>query len=145
MDFPRNLSSEEIERQFVKTFVISTLQDRANYELASEKKRDRFFSRLAHSYILVLKQKLMTEIPRLRAEQEISEIMRMLKIRGAGTHCYIMSSIRGLDREIVPIEDGICRCAHCCMEAIVICSDKLAFFTAERVSASPPRFILKAN
>jgi hypothetical protein len=143
MDFPRNLSSEEIERQFVKTFVISTIQDRANYELTSEKKRDRFFSRLAHSHPLVLKQKLMIKIPRLRAEQEISEIMRMLKTRGAGTHCYIMSGIKGLDGERLPIEEGICRCAHCGMEAILICSDKLAFFTAERVSASPPRFILQ--
>jgi len=144
MDFPKNKSSEEIEQQFVKTFVISRLQDRAIYELASERKRERFFSRLAHSHLLVLKQKLMTMIPRLRAEQEFDEIMRMLKILGAGTYCYIMSDIQGLDRQILHIEEGIYRCTHCCMVAIMVCSDKLAFLQTERVSASPPRFILKA-
>jgi len=140
-----HLSFEDIERQFVKNFVISTRQDRANYELTSESKRGRFFSRLAHSYSSIFKVELMTKIPRLRAEQQFSEIMFMLKTHGAKTHCYIMSYAREFDRKVLPVEEGIYQCVNGSLEAILICSDKLAFFQAERVSGSPPRFLLKAN
>jgi len=139
-----NLPDVDIERQFVKTFVIQRLQDRSLFELTSERKRERFFSRLAHSQELVLKQKFVITVPHLRAEQEKSEITRMLKTRGAGTYCYKITDSGELSGERCCIEEGIDRCVFSRM-TILICTDTLAFLQTERTSGSPPRFILKAK
>lgn len=140
-----NLPDVDIERQFVKTFVIQRLQDRSLFKLTSERKRGRFFSRLAHSQALVLKQKFVTKVPHLRAEQEKSEIMRLLKIRGAGTHCYRITDSSGeRSGERCYVEEGIDQCVFS-LVTILICTDTLAFLQTERTSGSPPRFILKAQ
>lgn len=139
-----NLPDVDIERQFVKNFVIQRLQDRSLFELTSERKRDRFFSRLGYSQELVLKQKFVTKVPHLRAEQEKSEIMQMLKTRGAGTHCYRITDSGEMSGERCHIEEGIDRCVFSRL-TILICTDTLAFLQTERTSGSPPRFILKAK
>lgn len=86
----------------------------------------------------------MTKVPHLRAEQEKSEIMRMLKTRGAGTHCYKITYSRKSDGERCYIEEGIDQCVLS-LVTILICTDTLAFLQTERTSGSPPRFILKAK
>ena len=137
-----NLSTNEIEQQFVKTFVISQIRNRVIYELTSSKKRRSFFSRLSYKPILLLKAEFMIKVPQLRVEQEISEITSMLIARGAKNKCYVMSYIQEIDRTIFPLKEGVQACVNCSMETVLVCNEKLAFFQSEQVLGSPPRFLL---
>jgi hypothetical protein len=140
----QNSEPNDIEEQFLKTFVLPNFYDRARYEIFSKntKKREKFFSRLSQTSTSILKKDCIVEIPHLVAELEFSTIRSMLISYGATDISYIMSNIRGMIQEILPLNEGLERCLNHSMAVVLICTENLALVQLERLSGSPYRFLL---
>jgi hypothetical protein len=132
---------KEIETTIVKTFFKQKVRDRLLFELFSPKKRKDALSRLSHNYSQVLREEYMVEIPLPNSNYEM--ITELLKQRGAGTICYVMSWNDELDGKEMLLSEALRQEVGSGMPSLISCiADKLVFFEAEQVQGPPPRYIL---
>lgn len=113
-------------------------QERALFELRSNKKRREFFSRLYHRYADVLVTESMAPL----AQSPPTEIVRLLRAHGAAECAYLMSYHEELDRRQLSLEEGVALWSESTMPTIVICEDELALFKGE-LDDAPPQFLIK--
>ena len=130
-----------IEEEFVRAFVIKERRERTLFELASKKKRGNFFSKLCHNFDEILDERFMVGV-----QVSVSdEALTLLKSYGAPSGCYVMS-YGDPDGQNLLLCDALHEAVGMGMPSIVICiSGRLAYFEAEQVYGSPPRFLLKRD
>jgi hypothetical protein len=135
------LPADEVERLFVETFFVKDRQDRALYLLASKKKRRDFFGPLRGEDPR-LKAECVHDLPTYEPNKALGVILTAVRARGAERVGYLMSHFSEIDRQFVPLEDGLSICLNSPMGVVLVCSSKVAFIQGERMAASPPRSIL---
>ncbi|MGG0722330.1 hypothetical protein [Bacillus mycoides] len=135
---------KQYEEGFVRNFFSKRLQDRILFELSSPKKRRDALWRLCHTYNNILNERYMEMI-----KQPISspdQILQLLKKHGAGDRCYVMSLNMDIDGKHLHLAAALEETVFYGLASIISCTPyKLAYFQAEQVQGSPPRFILKRD
>lgn len=135
---------KEREQIIVKTFFVKRIQDRVLYELQSSKKRRDAIWRLSHTYLDILNEKYLTEIPKPNSDP--TQIVKLLKKQGAGDLCYSISLNDEIDAKYLHLETALEHAVGYGLPSIISCMpDKLAYFEAEQVVGPYPRFILKKD
>lgn len=133
---------KEQEKRIVKRFFSKRIQDRVIFELSSEKRRVEALNRLCHNYEKTLIPEYMIEIPTPNSDYQ--EIATLLKKQGATNECYVISWNEEIDGKKLPLNEALKKVVGYGMPSIVSCIEgKLAYFEAEQVVGSPPRFLLK--
>ena len=135
------LPADEVERLFVETFFVKDRQDRALYLLASKKKRRDFFGPLGGAD-LRLRAECIHDLPPCEPSKALGVILAAVRARGAEKVGYLMSYFVEIDRQFVPLEDGLSICLNSPMGGVFVCGAKVGFIQGERMAASPPRSIL---
>ncbi len=107
----------------------------------SKKKRRDFFSGLWNSDAR-LKKDFIFEFTLSRPENEKKEVLSKLFSYGAEDVCYLLSYITEIDRQFVPLIDGIDICLDSTMGTILICGKNLALVHCERMEGNASLFIL---
>lgn len=131
--------NKEIEEIIVKTFFVKSIQQRVLFELSSPQKRYDAFGR-RNDFI---RTESMFEIPKPNSDPE--EIEKLLKKRGAGNMCYVMTSAESdIDGEEIPLKKALEDLIWSGMPFIISCiPNKLAYYQGEQAYGSPQRYILK--
>jgi hypothetical protein len=121
--FPMN--SEEA---LLKAFVNPSQADRYLEFLANPKKRMKLLKRLAH--FKALNPKFMATIP--PNQQSASAIMGLLKAKGAGPKCWVISENLRLDGQEMDLETALKETIGYQMGTLISCIPaKLAYFEDE--------------
>jgi hypothetical protein len=138
------MMDKEQEIRIVRRFFAKRIQDRVIFELSSEKKRLEALSRLCHDYEKTLIPEYMIEIP--TSNSDYQEILSLLKKQGCTNECYVISWNEEIDGRKLPLDKALKIVVGYGMPSIVSCTEgALAYFEAEQVIGSPPRFLLKRN
>lgn len=133
---------KEMEELIVKSFFEKNVQDRVLHELFSPKKRDHALNRLCHEYQRMLKSKYMIEI--LPPNSDPQDIYELLIKNGAKKKCYSLSYNENIDGKKLPLLEALEHAVGFGFPSIISCiPGELAYFEAEQVYGSPPRYILK--
>ncbi|WP_141434499.1 hypothetical protein [Bacillus sp. 03113] len=131
----------ELEELIVKAFFTKRIQQRVLFELFSEKRRMDAMNRLNHNYSTTLRKEFMIEISKPNSDSE--EIEKLLKKQGASENCYAMSWNDKIDGKHISLSSALEVAVGEGFPSIISCiPGKLAYFEAEQVYGSPPRFIL---
>lgn len=129
-----------IEEAFVNTFVQKSRRERALFELGSESKRGRFLNRLCHDFSGVFESRYLQPI---LEPEDSSALLKLLRKSGAGGTCHVISCKDGVDGKQISLEEAIKATMGFGLPSILICApDSLAYFEAEQVKGSPPRYLL---
>lgn len=84
----------------------------------------------------------MIKIPTPNSDYQ--EMASLLKKQGATDECYVISWNEEIDGKKLPLNEALKKVVGYGMPSIVSCIEgKLAYFEAEQVAGSPPRFLLK--
>jgi len=135
---------KQLEEIIVKSFFNKRLRDRVLFELTSVKKRKHAIGRLCHSYMDVLDDKYMMEIP--KPNSNFNEIVGLLKKYGSGDACYVISYYEDIEGKYLPLSYALEKAVGLGMPSIISCiPNKLAYLECEQVYGSPPRYILKKD
>jgi hypothetical protein len=72
------------------------------------------------------------------------DILSYLRLKHAPEMCYVISTIKDIDGQFIPLTDALKRAVGFGLPSIVICiPGKLAYFEAEQVVGLPPRYLLE--
>jgi hypothetical protein len=130
------------ELLFIQSFVARERRERAQFELLSRKKRGAFLSRLCHTYDSILDMRYLKPIPMPNSDHE--NILNYLKHKHAPETCYVISTIKDIDGQYIPLTDALKRAVGFGLPSILICiPGKLGYFEAEQGISSPPRYYLE--
>ena len=116
------------EEALVKAFIPSHRQERFLEIIAKPKKRAKLLSQLYH--FDDLDPKFMVAIP--PNQHRPSALVRILKAKGAGPKCYVMSTISELDGQEVDLETALERIVGSQEGALISCvPGRLGYFEDE--------------
>ena len=123
------------EEALVKAFIPSHRQERFLEIIAKPKKRARLLSQFYH--FDDLHPRWMVAIP--PNQHHPSELVKILKAKGAGSKCYVMSTISELDGQEVDLETALEKIVGSQEGALISCvPGRLGYFEDE-----DGRFILE--
>jgi hypothetical protein len=88
------------EEALVRAFIPAQRQERFLEIIAKPKKRAKLLAELAH--FKALNPQFMVAIP--SNQQNTCDLAKLLRAKGAGNQCYVMSENRDLDRREVDLE-----------------------------------------
>lgn len=112
----------------IRSFVVKAKRDRYISSLSSPRKRTEFVRKLAHFKDLDPKYKVLIPPPK-RSPAGVADILRS---KGAGSHCWVMSENPEIDGQELPILEALKRTIGYGMGTILSCSPgRLAFFESE--------------
>ena len=130
------------EHRFIQSFVQRERQERAWFELSSPRRRGRFLGRLCHSYANILDMRYARPLPDMW--QSPDRATAYLIQQKAPTHCYVVSSIDGIDGTEMSLHDALNHIYGYGLPSILICiDDRLAYFQAEQEVGKTPRYWLE--
>jgi hypothetical protein len=116
------------EEAFVKAFIPNQRQERFLGIIASRKKRAKLLTELAH--FNALNPKFMVEIP--SNQRRGSALVELLKAKGAGPTCYVMSENTKLDGREMELEAALKETVGYQMGTLISCvPGRLAYFEDE--------------
>jgi hypothetical protein len=132
-------SQAEHEQATIKAFVVRGRQERFSSFLANPKNREKFTKELAHfrwfdeRFATVVPWKVDPSLKLWdRHVQGIDNICRLLRSRGAGKTCWVISEDSKLDGQELPLESAIESVKGRGMGTILSCvPGKLAYFEGE--------------
>jgi len=130
-----------IEKTIISAFIVKRKQERALFELASSKKRDRFMWRL--SDVTMFKEACMFEIEEPIPSHDI--VYNLLKSKGAPSDCYCMkikSNDLDFDGNVISLEKAISSLIGYGPFLISCLHGKLAYLECEQSYGAPSRYIL---
>lgn len=134
--------NKEMERLIVKSFFEKSVQERVLHELFASKKRDHALNRLCHEYQRMLKGKYMIEIAPPNSDPQA--IYELLLKNGAEKECYSLSYNEKIDGKQLPLREALQHAVGYGFPTIISCiPGELAYFEAERIYGSPPRYMLQ--
>jgi hypothetical protein len=129
---------EDIEAEFVKTFIQKRLQERIIWELASEKKRRHAILRFSHYTDEIVKHQYI-----LKKSNKLN-IIQLLHELTAEASCYVIAADKHeLDGQQMTLDTAVQRCFDG-WPAIMIISKKLAVIETEAVFGTADKYILRA-
>jgi hypothetical protein len=129
----------EHEQAAIKAFVVRGRQERFSLFLASPKSRQKFTRELAHfrwfdqRFAIAVPWKVDPSLKLWdRHLQGIENVCRLLRSKGAGQTCWIISEDSKLDGQEMRLESALERVVGSDMGTILSCiPGKLAYFTGE--------------
>lgn len=131
----------QTEEVFVTTFIQKRRRERAIFELESESRRGGFLNRLCHNFFDVFDERYLQPI--VESGLGGAELLKMLKKKGAGKTCHVISCNEAIDGKQIPIDEAIEAAMGFGLPSILICKpDSLAYFEAEQEQGAPPRYLL---
>ena len=117
------------EGAFVHAFVVPEKRDRCLSILASPRRRTKVLGELYHSLSTVAART--TRIENRDHSPEFVE--RLLKRKGAGATCYLISPEKDLDQQEMPLREALDRLILSDGVAVACCvPGRLAYYKAER-------------
>lgn len=121
----RNVEAEEA---FVKAFILLDKRERYLQMLGSPRKRGKILNSLYHTLDCV--PALTTAIPS-REHSEV-RVIALLRAKGAGAACYLISPELDLDQQEMPLQEAVARMIVQDRTAIACClPGRLAYYKAE--------------
>jgi hypothetical protein len=124
------------EEAFVKAFIDSDKQSRYLEMLANQKRRNTFLVRFAHHLDYI--PSLAVQIP--PAQQTSEQIYKLLRKRGAGDTCHVISAMSGIDGKDFKLQEALNEVVGFGMGTVVSCvPGALAYYEADAIGE---RFIL---
>ena len=120
--------NQEEENAFVAAFILPAKQDRYRQLLHSAKLRSKMLDRFNHRLDFI--QSLATRVP---TEMNTSEgIENLLRQRGAGDQCYLISDHNDLDGQALPLAEGVTAARRAYFATVVCClPGRLAYYKPE--------------
>jgi hypothetical protein len=116
------------EEELVRAFIPSHRQERFLEIIAKPKKRAEFIAQLYH--FDDLNPKFMVAIP--PNQQNPSSLVKLLKTKGAGSMCYVMSTNSKLDGQEVDLETALEETVGSQEGTLISCvAGKLGYFEDE--------------
>ena len=116
------------EEALVKAFIPAHRQERFLEIIAKPKKRAKLLTELSH--FKALNPKFMIAIP--SNQQNPSDLVKLLRAKGAGTKCYVMSENRDLDGQEVDLETALKETVGAQMGTLISCvPGRLGYFEDE--------------
>ena len=116
------------EEAFVRAFIPNHRQERFLGIIANRKKRAKLLTELAH--FKALNPKFMVEIP--SNQRRGSALVELLKAKGAGSTCYVMSENTKLDGREMELEAALKETVGYQMGTLISCvPGRLAYFEDE--------------
>ena len=134
------VSQDELDRdrvfhevEFVRAFIPSDRRERAIFLLADSKRRRKFTDKLAH--FDGFERKYVTPVTPSVA-RSATEMTSLLRTKGAGEGCWIISERGFLDRRKMQLDDALSEVWGGSFGTIVSCvPGKLAFFRNEEMKS----------
>lgn len=112
----------------VKAFIPAHLQERFLEMIAKPKKRAKLLTQLSH--FKALNPKFMVPIP--PNQQNPSDLVKLLRAKGAGATCYVMSENSELDGREVELETALNETVGRQMGTLISCvPGRLGYFEDE--------------
>ena len=116
------------EAAFVKAFIVPDKRDRYLQILASPNKRSKILGLLYHNLDTISARS--TPIP--NRDHDVDFIEKLLRRKGAGSMCYLISPERELDQQEMPLREAIDTLITQDSVAIACCLlGRLAYYKAE--------------
>jgi len=127
----------EHEELLVRAFVVRPKQERMIELLAKPKRRRDILMTLPHFHDL--DPRFAVRVP--NAQQSSSEILKLLRTRGAPADCYVVSEKIDLDGQTLPLEAALDAVVGRGMGTLLSCiPGRLAYFEGE---AAGKRYVLE--
>jgi hypothetical protein len=116
------------EEALVRAFIPTQRQERFLEIIAKPKKRAKLLTELAH--FKALNPKFMVAIP--SNQRNACELAKLLRAKGAGSKCYVMSENRDLDAREVDLEMALNETVGRQMGTLISCvPGRLGYFEDE--------------
>ena len=116
------------EEGFVETFVSRDRRDRVRGQLRNHKRRRKYLDRLNHTPDL--DDRFLYKVP--PPQQHVSEILALLRKRGAPESCFAISGPDGLDRTELPLEEALSAVVGRGIGTVLSClPGRLAYYEGE--------------
>jgi hypothetical protein len=116
------------EEALVKAFIPAHRQERFLEIIAKPKKRAKLLTELSH--FKALNPKFMVSIP--PNQKNPAALVKLLRAKGAGTKCYVMSENRDLDGREVDLETALKETVGAQMGTLISCvPGRLGYFEDE--------------
>ena len=119
----------EIEKGFVKQYIIKKRQERLIYELGSSKKRINAMSRFCHSSLELIKPNMIYESGDLSCDRILSLLIKF----GKNEKNYIMAYDENIDKKYMNNDEAIRNVIGNGMAAIIINSDIVIIETEQEI------------
>jgi hypothetical protein len=118
----------EHEERLIRAFVVRSKQERLIELLAKPKRRRDILMTLLHFHDL--DPRFAVHVP--SAQQSSSEILKLLRARGAPADCYIVSEKRDLDGQTLALEEALDAVVGRGMGTLLSCiPGRLGYFEGE--------------
>jgi hypothetical protein len=116
------------EEELIRAFIPPHRQERFLEIIAKPKKRAKLLTQLSH--FNALDPRFMVAIP--PNQQNPSSLAKILKAKGAGAKCYVVSENSTLDGKEVELETALEETVGCQMGTLISCvPGKLGYFEDE--------------
>ena len=126
----------EIEERTIRSFVCGPKQDRYLSFIGNQNRREKFLRELYHFHDL--EPSCLVQIP--SGQQNQSNILQLLKARGAGDNCYAISTHGAIDGRTLPISEALSEVIGQGHGTFLSCvPGRLAYFEGE---SAKDRFLL---
>lgn len=121
------------EEQFVRAFIQKQRRERAAFLLSDPKRRRQFTEKLAH--FRWFDERFATRLTPSLAHSA-ADIVSLLRSKGAGPMVWVISEIRDLDGQALPIHEGTTAIYGQLRGSVLLCiPGKLAFFRGEEMKS----------
>jgi hypothetical protein len=122
------VSSVNHEEELIRAFIPRRRQERFLEIIAKPKKRAKLLTQLSH--FKALDPRFMVAIP--PNQQNPASLAKILKAKGAGAKCYVVSENSRLDGKEVELETALEETVGCQMGTLISCiPGKLGYFEDE--------------
>lgn len=119
---------QDWEEAFIRAFIQPERQARYLELLAHPRQRRKILQRFYHN--LDVSPTLAAEIP--GGEHTPEAVQRLLRGKGAGDTCYVLSPQRELDQRELPLSEALARLIQDDGVGVALCiPDRLAYYKAE--------------
>jgi len=127
-----------IEKKFVKTFIVTRMQDRFLHELFMPEKRKKAALRFAHTAENYLKEECIYAKSDKFSVNDIAQEVK--KVAPDAKQCYVIGGWR--DGECMPLRQALEACFDNYTEPVMVVNDNLAFVKTETCVGAPQRYML---
>ena len=120
--------SAEIEEAFVYAFIVPNKRDRYTQMLANPSKRKKILVQLYHHLDTIASRTCRIE----NSNHSSAAVEELLRQKGAGPACYLISPERELDQREIPLREAIAAIIDRDSTAIACCvAGRLAYYKSE--------------
>lgn len=120
--------NQEQEEAFVKAFIVQEKRERYSQLLANPKRRAKVLGTMYHSLDVIPARMLLIA----NADHSAEAVERLLRQKGAGPACYLISPERDLDQREMPLREAVAKLISEDGVAVVCCiPGRLAYYKAE--------------